>query len=401
MKRNILFGIAAVVLVFGMLGGGYMLGYRAGSLRPQIVTVQGVKDATSSVSVDFGTFWQAWSTLDQYYLRAASSTPQDRVYGAIKGMVQSAGDPYTEFFNPKESKQFQSEVQGNFGGIGAEIGMKESQIVVIAPLKNSPAEHAGLRSGDMIVKINSSSTENLTVDEAVSLIRGPEGSKVTLNVFRQGWNQTKDFSIVRQNIQVPTLDFSMKGDIAHIQLYEFNANAPALFAEAVRQVQVNHAKGIVLDLRDDPGGYLDVAVDIAGWLLPRNTLVVSEESRSGSADKLYSSGDGTLDNLPIVVLVNGGSASAAEILAGTLRDNRHAELVGTQSFGKGTVQEVVPLRDDSTLKVTIAHWVLPSGKILENGGLKPDVTVQQPDQPTPGQDPQLDKALQVVRSKIH
>ncbi len=402
MKNKILSTVVLIIMGVGLLGGGFFFGFTAGTNMPKSIIVRGVSNMASDTasSTDFSVFWDAWNTINESYLRNASTSPENKVYGAVRGLVGSLNDPYTTFFDPAEQRKFEEDVNGNFSGIGAEIGMKKNQLIVIAPLKDTPASRAGLKAGDAILKINASSTQGLTVDEAVNLIRGPEGTKVTLSILRGGWDNPKDFEIMRANIVAPTVDLTMKGDIAYVQLYSFNANTDQLFYRAVYKAYTDGARGMVLDLRDDPGGYLDVAIDIAGWFLPRGTLVVSEAKRTGEPQKYFANGNEALVRLPVAVLINGGSASAAEILAGTLRDNRHVPLIGEQSFGKGTVQELDPLVGGSAIKVTVAHWVLPSGHILENGGLTPDIEVKVTDADVQaGRDPQLDKALEVVRGE--
>ncbi len=386
----------------GLVGGSYFAGFAAGQQEPKIITLSGIKDATSSqVQADMSGFWQTWQTIDENYLKAPSIFGQDRVSGAIKGLVSSLKDPYSEYFTAPEAKQFREDVRGNFGGIGAELGMRQGILTVIAPMKNTPAEQVGLKPNDAIFKINSTSTQDLSVDEAVSLIRGPVGTNVTLNVFREGWDKAKDITLTRAVIQIPTLDFSMKGDVAYVQLYGFNTNAVPLFTDAVRKAETQHARGMILDLRNNPGGYLDVAVDLAGWFLPKNELVVSEESRIAPKEEFRADGNAALSAMPVVVLMNEGSASASEILAGALRDDRQIKLVGKTSFGKGTVQDTFPMPGNASLKLTIAHWVLPSGKILENGGLKPDYEVSISDQDLKAKkDPQLDKAIEVMQGLL-
>lgn len=402
--KKIIIGIAVLAAGAVLLGSGFFIGFRAGEKFPKTVIVKELTGTSSGQpsSIDFGTFWQAWQSIDENYLKSKEVGSQERVYGAIGGLVNSLGDPYSLFLSPKKNEKFQEDIQGNFGGIGAEIGIKKNQLVVVAPLKDTPASRAGLKANDKILKINATSTEGMAVDEAVQLIRGPERSEVTLTILRDGWDQTKDFKITRETILVPTLDYSMKnGDIAYIQLYSFNANAEQLFYQAAAKALSGGARGMVLDLRDDPGGYLDVAVNLAGWFLPRGTLVVKEEGRTGTLQELKAAGNAALVKFPIVVLINGGSASASEILAGALRDDRGTKLVGEKSFGKGTVQELIPLRNDSYLKLTIAHWVLPSGKILENGGLAPDVEIKITDDDIKNKrDPQLDKAIEVLKSEM-
>ncbi len=401
--RRSLFGIGALALAVAIAGGGFSAGWQAGSNNPKNIIITDASNiaSTSTEAGDMTGFWEAWQTINENYLRNPDIKPQDKVNGAINGLLGSLKDPYSEYFTAVESKKFNEDVQGNFGGIGAELGMRKDILTVIAPLKDTPASRAGLKAGDKIFAINSSSTENLSLDEAVNLIRGPVGTDVKLNIFRDGWDKSKDFTITRAVIQVPTLDMSMKGNITYIQLYSFNANSVPLFADAVRRAKEQGAKGMVLDLRNDPGGYLDVAVDIAGWFLPKGSLVVSEESRVEPKQELRADGNASLADLPVVVLINQGSASASEILAGALRDDRKIKLVGEASFGKGTVQQIFPLIGDASMKLTIAHWVLPSGHILENGGLKPDIEVKITDEDVQNKkDPQLDKALEVVNGMI-
>ncbi len=403
--KKIVLWILAALLVAILLGSGFALGFKYGKMFPQTITVSEVSGTSSGqpAAVNFGTFWESWDTINKNYLRASTVSAQDKVYGAISGLVGSLKDPYSIFLSPKDNEKFQEDVQGNFGGIGAEIGVKKDQLVVIAPLKDTPASHAGLKALDMILSINSSSTEGMNADQAVKLIRGPKNTQVTLSILREGWDKPKDFKLTRETITVPTLDFTMKnGNIAYVQLYTFNANASYLFYNAVSKAAAAGAKGMILDLRDDPGGYLDVAVDLGGWFFPKNTLIVKEESRNGVSEEMRASGNATLADLPIVVLINGGSASASEILAGALRDNRGIKLIGEKSFGKGTVQQLIPLPDGSTMKLTIAHWVLPSGKILENGGLVPDIEVKITDDDVKNKkDPQLDKAIEVIKQEIN
>ncbi|MFH1246562.1 MAG: S41 family peptidase [Candidatus Liptonbacteria bacterium] len=397
-------GSLIVLVVTALLGSGYYLGFSQGEKQSQTVVVEGIQNTSSSLAgmADFGTFWDTWQLISQNYLNNSSTSNQNKVYGAVRGLVSSLNDPYSEFFDPTENKQFQEDVQGNFSGIGAEIGMRKDVLTIVAPLKGSPAERAGLKAGDMVLAINSSSTDGIAVDEAVRRIRGPEGSVVTLTVFREGWDKPRDIPIKRENIEVPTLTYEMKnGNIAYISLTHFNANAPQLFANAAQTALQNGAKGMVLDLRNDPGGYLEVAVQLAGWFIPNGQMVVSQESRTGPNDELKSTGNAALKNMPLVVLINGGSASASEILAGSLRDYKIATLVGEQSFGKGVVQQVFPLKDDASVKLTVAHWVMPGGQVLEGTGIKPDIEVKISDaDAAAGKDPQLDKALEVVKSKI-
>jgi carboxyl-terminal processing protease len=278
----------------------------------------------------------------------------------------------------------------------------QGELVVETPLPGTPSIKAGLKAGDIVLSINGTSTTNLSVSDAVNLIRGPIGTTVTLTVLRQGWSKPQDFKIVRADIQVPTVEFAMKGKTAVITLNEFTQDADYLFYQALVKAVANNAQGMVLDLRDDPVGYLQVAVDIAGYFVKPGSLVVKEVGRSVPEQDFTAAGDGSLANFPIVVLMNSNSASAAEILAGALHDDRGTKLIGTQSFGKGTVQQLVQLPDGSSIKITVAHWVLPSGIIIDHKGLTPDYAVSSTQADVlAGKDPQMDKALQVLQAEIN
>ena len=406
-KKQIIEIGVAVVLGLALVGSGFWLGWVAGVKHPVSVTVVGATNLTpsgapSSTVADFAVFWQAWQEIHDLYLREPSTTAQKKMYGAIAGMVQSLNDPYTEFFSPADGQQFQQDITGNFGGIGAELGSNlQNEIVVIAPIKGTPAAAAGIKSQDIIVAINGSSTATMNVDDAVNVIRGPVGTKVTLSIVHASSTKPQDITITRENIQVPLVDFEMKGDIAHISLHQFDQDADPLFYQALLKAENANAKGIVLDLRDDPGGYLEVAVDLAGYFLKPGSLVVKEVGRAVPEQDFNSTGAGSLDTMPMAILINGGSASASEILAGGLHDDRKIPLVGTQSFGKGVVQQVEQLADGSSIKITVAQWILPSGGTIDHKGLTPDYVVPLTASDTvAGKDPQLDKALQVVGAEV-
>jgi carboxyl-terminal processing protease len=406
LKKKILSVIAIVLLGCVILGSGVWIGWTAGRKYPENIVVSSaanIGSGSSTTDADFSTFWAAWADINNESLWIPSTTPQDRMYGAINGMVASLGDPYTEFFTPADSDQFQEDITGNFGGIGAELGENSStQIVIIEAISSTPAFAAGLKPEDILTSINGSSTADMNVDDAVNLIRGTVGTPVTLGILRQGWNAPKNFTIIRANIQVPTVEFSMKGDIADIQLNEFTQDADGLFYNALQSAVNDNAQGIVLDLRGDPGGYLQVAVDIAGYFLKPGTPIVKEVGRTVPEQDYTATGSGALDTIPMAILIDGGSASAAEILSGALNNDRAIPLIGSKSFGKGTVQQLEALPDGSSLKITVAHWVLPSGRILDYDGLLPNYPVAITDaQVAAGQDPQLAKALEIVADEIN
>ncbi len=407
-KRKI-FEVGTIILL-GLIifAGGGFVGWDIGRNYPQnlvVTTAANIEPnaSTSASAADFSVFWQAWQDIQSESLWIPSTTPQQMMYGAISGMVASLGDPYTEFFTPVDSDQFNQDITGNFGGIGAELGENTStEVVVIAPIDGTPAATAGLKPEDVITSINGTSTEGMQVDDAVNLIRGAVGTPVTLGIFRAGWSAPKNFTIVRANIQEPTVEFAMKENIAVITLEEFTQDSDSLFYAALQKAVNNNAQGIVLDLRNDPGGYLQVAVDISGYFLKPGSPVVKEVGRAIPEVDYTASGSGALDTMPMAILVNSGSASAAEILSGALNDDRAVPLVGQKSFGKGTVQQLIGLPDGSSLKITVAHWVLPSGRILDHDGLVPNYPVALTDaEIAAGQDPQMAKALQVVTAEIN
>ncbi len=401
LKENPVQILTLLVVVVAVVFGVYTVGYKKGaSGAATTVTATG-----EQVDADYDVYWQEWKLLKENHVDAAKKNDTDLMYGSMTGLAQSFGDPHTMFFPPAEGKQFQEDVKGSFGGIGAEIGEKDGVIGVVAPLKGSPSEKAGLLAGDLILKIDGKKTDGLTVNKAVGFIRGEIGTKVVLSVFRkEKWVQPRDITITREEVKLPTLDTTYfdNNKIAHVQLYAFNQNAPMQFYQTVTAMLLKGTKGMILDLRNDPGGYLEVATNLAGWFLDRGELIVSEHFKSGPDQPYLASGNGALKHMPIVILINGGSASASEILAGTLRDQRDAKIVGQTSYGKGTVQQIMDLKDGSSVKITIAHWVMPKGQILNMDGITPDYVVNLTDEELKGKkDVQLDKALEVLRAEIN
>jgi carboxyl-terminal processing protease len=363
--------------------------------------------------VDASILWDVWRRVESKYVDRDSIDRQNLVYGAAEGIVRALGDPYSVFLPPEEAKQFEQDVRGAFEGIGAEIGIRKDVLTVIAPLEGSPAKAAGLAPGDKILKINDESTLDMTVEAAVSRIRGPQGTEVRLTVVHEEGESTAEITIRREVIKIPVLavetksiregasggGFPATGDkIAVIKLFHFTETLPNEFRRAARQLDSGKTKGIVLDLRNNPGGFLEVAADMSGWFMDSGLIVAVEDFGDGRKEEYRTSGPGTFKDTPLVVLINKGSASAAEILAGALRDQRSIKLVGEQSFGKGSVQDLETLRDGASLKVTVAKWVTPKGTVLEKSGLDPDVKVEQTSEDiSAGRDPQLDKALELLR----
>jgi len=352
--------------------------------------------------IDFSLFWEVYHRLQEKFVDKGKFDIQKMIYGAISGMVKSLGDPYTVFFPPEETKRFEEDVKGVFEGVGMEIGIKKGQLQVIAPLEGTPAQKAGLRSGDKILKINDTETSDLTIDEAVNLIRGPKGTEVTLTIFREEWKKTKEIKLMRDVIEVPSLKREIKEidgqKIAYIQLYQFSENASFDFRKAAIEILTSPAQKIILDLRNNPGGYLEVAQDITGWFLEKGKIVVLEDFGQGNKQEYKAQGPGTFSDYKIVVLINQGSASASEILAGALRDNRGILLIGEKSFGKGSVQELEKLKEGSSLKITVAKWLTPKGQLITDVGLEPDIKVEMTEEDyEQDRDPQLDKAIEIIK----
>jgi carboxyl-terminal processing protease len=351
--------------------------------------------------IDFSLFWESYQKIKEKFVDTDKIDTQEIVYGAISGMVKSLDDPYTVFFPPKDTKRFIEDVQGVFEGVGMEIGIRNSQLQVIAPLEGTPAQKAGLLAGDKILKVDDQSTADITIDEAVNLIRGPRGTDVVLTVYREDWRESKEITITRGVIEIPSLRWELleNDSIAYIKLYQFSQKAAYDFRNTVLDILDVSAKKIIIDLRNNPGGYLEVAQDIAGWFLEKGELVVIEEFGDGAQIEYKADGNPAFLGYDVVVLINEGSASGSEILAGALRDNRDILLVGEKSFGKGSVQELVNLRGGSSLKVTVAKWLTPKGHLITEVGLEPDVEVKMTSEDyEEGKDPQLDKAIELLKS---
>ena len=387
-----------IVVIFTFFLGAYV-GKHA--------TPQGSTDSsfTNTEVVDraqFDPFWKAWNILEERYVEAASTTAEARVWGSIKGLASSYNDPYTVFFPPVESKSFQEEISGNFEGVGMEIGIKDGQLRVVAPLKNSPAEKAGVRTGDIIVKIGETFTTDMSVDAAVKLIRGTQGTQVTITFLPQGGTKTVDRTITRSVINIPTIETSTKpGGIFVIKLFSFSAQSASLFRGALREFAESGNHKLILDLRGNPGGYLDAAWDMASWFLPAGKVVIIEDFGKNADQKLYRSKGYNVftDKLKMVILVDGGSASASEILSGALQEHGVAKLVGTETFGKGSVQELVNITSNTSLKVTIARWMTPNGHNLSKEGLKPDYEVKVTEKDIAAlRDAQMEKAIEVLNN---
>ncbi len=384
------------IIVLGVFAIGFWTGEQ-----------QVVCEICPAQDINFSLFWEAYHQLRSSFVDKSKFDEKEIVYGAISGMVGSLEDPYTMFFPPEDAKRFIENVKGVFEGVGMEIGIRKNQLQVISPLEGTPAKEAGFRAGDMIIKVDNVLTSDLTIDEAVDLIRGPRGTEVVLTIYRDDWKETKDIAVTRGVIEIPSLEWEIlqstndqgqNVDIAYLKLYQFSGKAGVDFNNAVLEILNSPAKKLILDLRNNPGGYLEIAQDIAGWFLEKGQTVVIEDFGTGEKRDYRAEGSGKLLDYTVVVLINEGSASGSEILAGALRDNRGILLIGEKSFGKGSVQEVQNLTGGSSLKITVAKWLTPSGQLITEVGLEPDIVVEITAENYEEEvDPQLDKAIEVIR----
>jgi carboxyl-terminal processing protease len=371
------------------------------------MSVRGIDNVTEGQpeNVDFAAFWRAWNVINEKYVPASTTvgmvSDQEKVWGAIKGLTASLGDPYTVFFPPAESKLFEADIRGNFEGVGMEIVAQEEAITIIAPLRGSPAEKAGLLPGDKVIRIDGRDTSRITTEEAVQLIRGPKGTSVVLSIFRAN-SEPFNVTLVRDVINIPTIATrSLGNDIFLIELYNFSANSPNLFRSALREFIISGDEKLILDLRGNPGGYLEASIDMASWFLPTGRVIVREDFGGTRTEKVYRSKGYDIFNekLDFVILLDGGSASASEILAGALREHNRAIIVGEKTFGKGSVQELVNITPETSLKVTIARWLTPNGLSISSEGITPDIAVERTiDDIKAGRDHQLEKAIEILRN---
>jgi carboxyl-terminal processing protease len=401
-----------ILIVFGVVAifsGGYFVGasgFKASLTRfPQVTISREVPPDKGSV--DFSLFWRVWDTLYAKYYDKSKFNPGKMIYGAIEGMVSAIGDPYTVFLPPEENKVVQEDLNGSFEGVGIQIGFKGTQLAVVAPLPDSPAEKAGVKAGDFIIGIKDEAkgidrgTMGISLPEAVQAIRGNAGTKVTLTLLRDKNPEPITVELTRAKLDVPSLILSYVGEgdtLAHIRLLKFGAETDAEWQKAVREIaSKGNIKGVILDVRNNPGGYLQGAVDIASEFLKNGSTAVIEERGDGTRNEFKVERIGSFTNMPTVMLVNEGSASASEILAGALRDDRKIVLVGQKTFGKGTIQEPLDLDNGSGLHITIAKWLTPNGTWVNEDGLEPDVKIEDDSQTT--EDEQLLKAVDILQAK--
>ena len=350
--------------------------------------------------VDFSPFWEAWVALEENHIKGGDVSVEERVWHAIKGLTNAYEDPNTVFMPPRETEDFESEISGKFEGVGMEVGKRDDVLTVISPLKGTPAEEAGIESGDKILKIDGREVIDLSVEEAVRLIRGEKGTEVVLTIYREGEDEPFEVPIIRGTIDIPTIETEMKDDgVFVIKLFNFVGQSVSEFENAMNEFEESGADKIILDIRNNPGGYLKASIEVASYFLPSGEVVLIEEYSGQKEEKVYRSRghrDGYSD-IDMVVLINQGSASASEIVAGSLSDHNVATTVGSKTFGKGSIQNVVSITPDTSLKVTVAEWLTPDRVSFDGDGIDPDVEVEiTREDVEKGIDPQFEKALEVL-----
>lgn len=395
---KIIFALGVLFLAFY---SGYGYGSKYGRIKnapSDIINADG-----SQESIDFGLFWQTWNKARELYIGKSDS--KEMFYGAVSGMVASLGDPYTVFLRPQDNEDLASDLSGKFDGIGAELTDENGQIVVISPLSGSPAEQAGIKPKDIILEIDGQSTEKMAIDTAVRKIRGKAGTEVKLKIRHVNQQDAIEIKVVRASIKVDSVSYKLETisgkKIAVLKVSQFGDDTMALANKYVGEMKSAGAEGIIIDLRNNPGGYLDTSVSFSNLFLKKGAVVLKEVDKNGQITEYKANNETSVPNLPIVILVNNGSASAAEIVAGAMKDNHRAEIIGEKTFGKGSVQQLEPLTGGAALKVTIAKWLTPAGSEINQIGLSPDITISLTEQDKlQGTDIQLEKAKSEIISKL-
>lgn len=401
--------IGALALVIGAFIGGTFFGASRTGLLAAAAAYGSVAPVNAPGGVDFTAVWRVWNAIDERYVpgRIASTTatttptgfedPQERVWGMIQGLAASLDDPYTVFLPPSDAEIFEDDISGSFEGVGMEIATRNGVLTVVSPLKGTPAAAAGIKAGDLVMDIDGVSTEDMGVDVAVKRIRGEKGTTVTFGIYREGESEKLTIPVVRDVINIPTIDGEFRSDGVYIlSLYNFSALSSDLFKKELQKFVDSGSSRLILDVRGNPGGYLQAAVEMASWFLPAGKVVVTEDygDRAPAIPHRSLGYDVFTDQLQMVILIDRGSASASEILAGALRYHGKAILVGTPTFGKGSVQELVPITTDTSLKITVARWLGPDGEQIPHTGIKPDIEVIPTEEDVEeGKDVQLERAV--------
>ncbi len=377
----------------------FIIGFILGNFFSCSDSISSSLNSPQGVYFDGDLFQHVWSSLKENYVKQPVED-KDLFYGSLEGLVGGIDDPYSVFLDPDSAKKFLEDMAGSFEGVGMELGIKDDRLTVIAPLSDTPAFRAGLRAGDKIFGIDDQDTSVMSLDEAIHLIRGPKGTTVKLTIWHEGDTKTEDVEITRDVIDIKTVSWELKGNkVAYLKISHFSEDTWKDFQDVAIVITRADPRGLILDLRNNPGGYLDTAVDMAGYWLGKKVVVISRDAQ-GTEKEYQANNEGDLRHIPTVVLVNQGSASASEILAGALQDYKQATILGEKTFGKGSVQELENLKDGSALKLTVAYWYTPLGRSINEEGIVPDIEVgMTEDDYLHERDPQLDKALSILEGE--
>jgi carboxyl-terminal processing protease len=384
--RVVLFILLSAFVTFSAYLGGYGTAFL---VHPAPQTA-----VSASSQDEFGVFWEAWQILQEKYY-GAPVDPAVLTYGAVRGAVASLGDPYTWFADPEQAQRIREESEGRYFGIGAVVNQNEGgNVIIVHPFPGSPAAEAGLLPGDVVLEVEGTKTQGLSLEDSVSMIRGPEGTSVLLLVQRPDVEEPFEVEVLRAEIEIPVVEYEMLDEgIAYLKLNNFRGPAPARVHDALVALLAQEPEALVLDLRDNPGGLLSASIDIASEFIAEG-LIVQEKGSNGLDKSHFAQGDGLATEIPLAVLVNGGSASASEIVAGAIQDHERGVLIGEPTLGKGAVQSPIDLSDGSHLRLTIAHWFTPNGYLIEGDGLSPGIEVALTEEDlAEGRDPQLDSAI--------
>ncbi len=392
--------LAALIAGFSFLAG---FGYSAAiSGQSPLSAVRSVLPVSTPAEVppEFSVFWEAWNILHKDFYGKVPDN-KDLTYGAIRGVIKSLNDPHTVFLEPRSSQKETEDLRGDFEGIGATVNMQNDQVVIVAPLPGSPAEKAGLQPGDIILKVDDRDVKGKSLEEVVALIRGPKGTQVKITILRLGKADPLVFEITRATIDLPSVIARMEeGNIGYVRLTIFGAKSKDEIARAIQDLKSKGAKALIFDLRSNPGGYLQSAVDVASQFI-KDGVIAYERGKDGKDQAFPATGNGVWTDLPLVVLIDKGSASASEIVSGAIQDRKRAILLGDTSFGKGSVQSVHQLSDRSSIHVTIAEWLTPNKTQITGKGLTPDIAIPiAPEDQKRGNDTQLQAAIKYLKERM-
>ena len=405
-SRNYMIAIVVVVSVLVMMGSIAIASFAAGMYMEQKRT-ESLGPTPSEVLTEddlapgFDVFWEAWQFVEEEFFGDIPSS-DDRLHGAIRGMVNTYGDENTAYIDPVNARIIKENSSGSYAGIGAAVNLDEvGRLIIVEPFVGRPAAEAGILRNDIVLAVNGQSLRGMSLQEAVSLIRGPAGSEVALNILREGEDESFDIFVIRANIDIEVVESTLLEDnIAHIRLSDFSSGAYEKLYEAIVDMQAQGATKLILDLRSNPGGFLQESVAVTSLFI-QDTIVLRERRKGNEEERVYNTLDLTLDDLPletpVVVLVNRGSASASEIVAGALKENGRATVIGEQTFGKGTVQTSHALSNEGEVRITIAQWLTPEGNFIHKNGIVPDIVVERTQEDFLNDlDPQLDQAIEYL-----